>query len=175
MGNGVISSVSETDMQSLEGQLGRPVSGKVGVSSYCPFGRPRVIRTAPSGGFFTASLYWLTCPWLVKQVSRLEGGGGLAEVASMLDSGDGGFTARYLSCLASYMEEAASILKSAGLDLPQTGVDGCRNPMKVKCLHSQVAHHIALGEAGSGENPVGEWALSRFDGSSCEKGRCDQE
>ena len=65
------------DLQLIEKQLGRRPRGVVGVGLRCPAGYPRVIVTKPvvEPGQVFPTTYWLTCPHLVKEVSRLESQG----------------------------------------------------------------------------------------------------
>ena len=69
----------ESDRSVVERQLGRPPRAFRRVVVRCPFGRPAVTeqrRTTTRGEPFPTT-YWLTCPYLVAAVSRLEAAGGV--------------------------------------------------------------------------------------------------
>ena len=68
-----------TDRQLVERQLGRAPRAFRRVSVRCPFGCPAVTEQAPfdsSGSPFPTQFY-VTCPHLVAQISRLEAAGGV--------------------------------------------------------------------------------------------------
>ena len=71
--------VSGEDLSMLESQLGRKPSGVLRVERYCPAGHPQVIRYYPLSLSPEAevlspfpTLFWLTCPSLIRQVSEFE-------------------------------------------------------------------------------------------------------
>jgi len=67
------SMVSERDLKVLKEQLGRPPRGVLAIERRCPAGHPQVIRVYPLiDGEPFPTLFWLTCPEIVKQISRLE-------------------------------------------------------------------------------------------------------
>lgn len=157
---------SEGDVAVISRQLGVKPRGRISVSKRCSHGLPVVITTIPEGDFFTASLNWLTCPFLKKIVSKLENDGGLKEVASLIKEGK--FKSRYLQALEAYHRELKGVFKT---DFPQElqamGIDGCRNALKIKCLHAQAAHFLA-----GYSNPVGEWVFSQVGEIECRDRRC---
>src|SRR5204862_9680 len=67
------------DVALVERQLGRAPRAFRRVAVRCPFGRPAVTEQAPvdENGSPFPTTYWLTCPFLVAQVSRLEAAGGV--------------------------------------------------------------------------------------------------
>ena len=69
----------EDDRAVLERQLGRSPRAFRRVVRRCPFGRPAVTEQAPYdvGGNPFPTTYYLTCPHLVAEVSRLEAAGGV--------------------------------------------------------------------------------------------------
>ena len=67
------------DRAVVERQLGRPPRAFHRVVVRCPFDLPAVTEQAPyddSGAPFPTT-YYVTCPWLVAQISRLEAAGGV--------------------------------------------------------------------------------------------------
>jgi hypothetical protein len=63
----------------VERQLGRPSRALRRVVRKCPFGAPAVTEQGPfdERGQPFPTTYWLTCPHLVAQISRLEANGGV--------------------------------------------------------------------------------------------------
>lgn len=90
------------------------------------------------------TLYWLTCPILVKRVSGLEADGAMADLTERLAE-DGALRSRLAEAIDRYRKRRAthgSIEESGG---PPGG-----GPERVKCLHAHAAHEVA-----GGNNPVG--------------------
>src|SRR5579864_3149767 len=67
------------DRAIVERQLGRPTRAFRRVAVRCPFGRPAVTEQAPfdERGAPFPTQFWLTCPHLVAQISRVEAAGGV--------------------------------------------------------------------------------------------------
>jgi len=147
---------SRQDLERLAAQLGREPRGRVFVASRCPFGRVQVAATAPrlDDGTPFPTLYWLSCPVLRSEVSRLEAGGFRRRLREMLE--DQGFLRRLTAAERSYSrerEELASRLGLAGETGRWGGLKGVggSKPGSLKCLHAHYAHYLA-----GGDNPVGE-------------------
>ena len=102
------------------------------------------------------TLFWLTCPILVKRASRLESGGAMTEVTDRLGS-DPALQARLaeaVTSLAQRRDEHEKIAVSGG---PPGG-----GPDRVKCLHAHVAHELA-----SPPNPIGALTLAETGWPDC--------
>ena len=137
------------DRALVERQLGRPPRAFRRVVVRCPFGRPAVTEQAPYDGrgepFPTT--YWLTCPHLVAQVSRVEAAGGVERWTRA----------------ASDDEELRASLDRANdeqrrlrpeLDL---GIGGAHaGAGSLKCLHAHVAFALARPGYELGERVVAE-------------------
>ena len=95
------------------------------------------------------TLYWLTCPMLLKRVSRLESEGFMAELNDRLHR-DMGMRARLESSVARVIERRDSheVIEDSGA--PPGG-----GPDKVKCLHAHVAIELAQND-----DPAGSIALA---------------
>jgi len=147
----------EDDRALLERQLGRSPRAFRRVVRRCPFGQPAVTEQAPydvEGNPFPTT-YYLTCPHLVAEVSRLEAAGGV-ERWSMRAAAEPELAAS----LAGATEDQRSIRRrlaegrtgpdgGASLEL---GIGGAGRPEQLKCLHAHVAFALArpgyrLGEA----------------------------
>ena len=81
---------TEEDRRVVEAQLGRPVRGRWAVARRCHLGVPMVIENHPrlEDGSPFPTLFWLTCPMLVKRTSRLEAAGRMTELTARLDEDD---------------------------------------------------------------------------------------
>jgi uncharacterized protein len=137
------------DRAFVERQLGRPPRAFRRVVVRCPFGRPAVTEQEPfdDRGQPFPTTYWLTCPHLVAQVSRLEAAGGVE---------------RWTRAAAADPELRASLERGNGeqrrlrpeLDL---GIGGARaGAGSLKCLHAHVAFALARPGYALGERIVSE-------------------
>ncbi len=145
-------------------QLGRPPTGALAVARRCPYGYPQVVLTHPlhrteTGFVVFPNLFWLTCPFLVAEVARLESAGGVQRYEARLLA-DPNLARAYASAHDAYRRERSALLSPedreflqqvGALDRLETGIAGLGNPRRVKCLHAQLAHFLARGE-----NPIGE-------------------
>jgi hypothetical protein len=95
------------------------------------------------------TLYWLTCPILVKRVSRLEAAGSMAVFNEGL-AADEGLRQRLVAAI-----ERLRAKRDAHEVIPGSGAPPGGGPDKVKCLHAHVAHELV-----EGDNPVGGLALA---------------
>ena len=81
------------------------------------------------------TLFWLTCPLLVKRVSRLEADGVMASFNDELE-GDANARARLHSAIERYAARRDELER-----IETTPPGG--GPKRVKCLHAHVAHDLA--------------------------------
>lgn len=139
----------ESDRAVVERQLGRPPRAFRRVAVRCPFGLPAVTEQNAyddTGSPFPTT-YWLTCPRLVRAVSRLEAAGGV-ERWSKLAAVD--------SQLAASLEKAQAEQRAIRPDL-DLGIGGARpGAAGLKCLHAHVAFALARPGYELGERVVGE-------------------
>lgn len=156
------SSHEEADAATVAAQLGRPPRGLRGVAHRCPCGLPDVVETSPrlDDGTPFPTLYYLTCPRACSAVGRLEAGGLMAEMTERLDT-DPQLRAAHAVAHRDYLARRDAIAALPG----SPGVGGM--PDRVKCLHTLVAHELAV----PGVNPLGREALARLP-SWWERGRC---
>jgi hypothetical protein len=124
------------------------------------------------GGKFAVfpTLFWLTCPFLVAEVARLEAGGGVGRYERLLGE-DPELAREYLQAHVAYRRERIALLSQeergflrerGAWEAVTTGIGGLRNPRRVKCLHAQLAHFLARGE-----NPIGERVAAELRGLYC--------
>jgi uncharacterized protein len=147
----------------IKRQLGREPDNLGGVARYCPSGKPAVLLTLPYSrqqGVFPTT-YWLSCPYLVKEVSRLEDEGLIKSLTSRLNS-DTEFKKALDNAHERYAKKRFSLLSDDYLEelnkespsilqiLRHSGIGGIRNK-GIKCLHAHLADYLV-----GAQNPVGE-------------------
>ena len=140
---------SVTDRALVEEQLGRPLRGTWRVARRCHLGVPMVVETHPrlENGTPFPTLFWLTCPLLVKRASHLEAEGFMSVLTQRLTA-DGAFAARQRSAVDRYVSRRNELAPTEGAQ-PGGGED------RVKCLHAHLAHELA-----DAPNPVGAATLA---------------
>jgi hypothetical protein len=115
----------------------------------CPFGKPAVTEQTPfddRGAPFPTS-FWLTCPYLVAAVSRLEAAGGVERWTR---------AAQEDAALAQSLARANDEQRALRPEL-DTGIAGAATDAgSIKCLHAHVAFALArpgyrLGDAIAAE------------------------
>ncbi len=158
------------DLKIIAHQLGRPPRGLLGIEVRCPWGYPSVVRVAPLlkdeqeiEPFPT--LFWLTCPVLVAQLSRLEEQGIITKLQEHIQH-DPRLQASYHRDHLRYAHERLSLLSPEDQkllaergwleSLQDRGIAGISEPQSVKCLHAHYAHHLARGSV------IGRWLEERF-------------
>jgi hypothetical protein len=102
------------------------------------------------------TLYWLTCPILLKRVSKLESEGAMTDLNERL-GGDADLKARLTTAIESYRarRDRHAVVDDKGA--PPGG-----GPDRVKCLHAHVAHQLTTSE-----NPVGALSLAATGWPDC--------
>ncbi len=126
------------DREAVSRQLGREPR-PFRVAARCPFGLPSVIENERARNMPTS--FWVTCPSLVADISRVESTGGVREVGKAVGA------------------EAVEEIHDEHLTLYGTRVAGVREGGNVKCLHA----FTALELAGAVPNVVAEWTLERLE------------
>ena len=148
---------SVRDAHVVEQQLGRPLQGRWAVAARCHLDLPTVIENHPltDDGSPFPTLYWLTCPILVKWVSRVEGTGGMKDLNAVLEK-DASLRARLGEAVARYSRTRDAHEVLSDVSIPGGG------PERVKCLHAHVAHELA-----EPPNPAGALTLARTGYPDC--------
>jgi hypothetical protein len=144
---------TDEDYRALERQLGRPMRGLVGIAARCACGAPAVVVTEPRlpDGTPFPTLYYLSLPEATKEASRLEAAGKMVDYQQRLAENPDA-QAAYASAHESFLHSRAQL----GVVDEIEGISAGGMPERVKCLHSLIAHSLAVGP---GVNPVGDWAL----------------
>jgi hypothetical protein len=137
-----------SDLADAGRQLGRAPRSLVGVAARCPFGRPCVLVQAPYDGKGAPfpTLYWLSCPALVRAVGRFEAVGGIAALTAELAADpelvrDLGAVERRV--IAARAQLAASGARLDGGEALRAGIAGEAPGGGLKCLHAHVATALA--------------------------------
>lgn len=123
------------DREVVAAQLGRRPRAFRRVAVRCPFGRPAVTEQAPfdeEGRPFPTQFY-VTCPFLVAQISRLEAGGGVERWS---------LAARDDPVLAESLERAQAEQRALRPEL-DAGIGGSTRDGSLKCLHAHAAFALA--------------------------------
>jgi hypothetical protein len=136
------------DRAVVEQQLGRPPRAFRRVARRCPFGAPAVAEQspyAPDGEPFPTT-YWLTCPHLVAQISRLEAAGGVERWTR---------AAAHAPALAESLAHATEEQRLVRHELAdgatgpddggslELGIGGSSRTGSLKCLHAHAAFALA--------------------------------
>jgi hypothetical protein len=141
------------DLAIVERQLGRRPRAFRRVAVRCPFGRPAVTEQAPfddDGRPFPTQFY-VTCPYLVAAISRLEAAGGVERWTRAAQ--DDPELARSVAAAQAAQRELRPELDA--------GIGGSTRDGSLKCLHAHAAFALArpgyeLGERILAELP-GRW------------------
>lgn len=100
------------------------------------------------------TLYWLTCPVLVKRLSRLESAGRMTGLTEELER-DRKLKERFSGALARYRKRRDD-------HLPIDSAPPGGGPERVKCLHAHGAHELAAPP-----NPIGARAVAETGWPDC--------
>ena len=124
-----------TDREVVAHQIGREPRAFRRVAVRCPFGRPAVTEQSPydSAGEPFPTTFWLTCPFLVAAVSRLEADGGV-ERWTRAAAGDPALR----ESLSAANDEQRRLRPEI-----DAGVGGGTRGGSLKCLHAHVAFALA--------------------------------
>jgi hypothetical protein len=149
------------DRAAVEHQLGRPPRAFRRVVVRCPYGRPAVTEQSPYSpdGEPFPTTYYVTCPYLVAAISRLEAAGGVERFTALADS-DPELAA---SCAAADEEQArvrrelaaGTTGRDGGASLG-LGVGGSGRGGSLKCLHAHAAFALARPGYVLGERILAE-------------------
>jgi hypothetical protein len=149
---------SDPDRSVVEQQLGRPVRGRWSVAARCHLDVPMVIENHPrlDDGTPFPTLFWLTCPVLVRRAARLESEGALAGLTEKLQRSPE-LRTRFSDAIERYKNR-----RDAHEQIEDSGSPPGGGPDRVKCLHAHIAHEI--GDPG---NPIGALGLAETGWPDC--------
>lgn len=142
---------SAEDLKIVAAQLGREPRGRWTVAVRCHLGVPMVIENHPrlEDGSPFPTLFWLTCPILIKRVGHLEMEGAMKALNELL-AADEALRARLQDAIdrTKARRDSYEVIEDSGAP-PGGGTD------RIKCLHAHTAQELALAP-----NPVGALALA---------------
>lgn len=159
--------IRDGDEATLTDQLSRLPRGLVGIGARCACGDPAVTITYPRlpDGTPFPTLFYLSHPWLVKELSRIEARGEMARMNQDL-ADDPEAAAAHERAHVSYVARR-EILE----EVPELGRKSAGGlPNRVKCLHALGGYALAVGP---GVCPIGDeaLALAGWDPTVC---HCDE-
>ena len=142
-------------------QLGRPPRALLRVAVRCPHGFPAVTEQDPydaEGNPFPTT-YYLTCPYLVAALARVEAAGGVERWSRAQEE-----TAELARSLERATDEQRSVRRvlagerrgSDGGASLELGIAGSRSPGRLKCLHAHAAFALARPGYALGERILAE-------------------
>lgn len=159
----------------IEGQLSRKVTNFYKVAKFCSFGYPQVIKSLPvKDGKPFPTLNYLVCPYLVKEVSRLEEKGYIKKFEAIVLT-DRQFRERLINAHKKVISEREKYFELENLKkfqnwkehLKNVGSGGIRDFTKIKCLHLHLADYLA-----GVDNPVGEKVFMLLNNTNCDDEYC---
>ena len=149
-------------------QLKKVVKNDFIVVRLCDWGFPQVIESSLiSDGRPFPTLFWLTCPFLKEEVSRLESKGMISHFEKRIEH-DKSFATAFLGAHRETTLLKEKILCEASVSgesrrlLLDRGIGGIRNLKKVKCLHLHLANYL-----GGIDNPVGREVWNLLEKKQC--------
>lgn len=157
---------SDYNFQIIKKQLGRTPNNLIGVARECPFGYPAVLITNPyEDGIVFPTTYWLSCPFLVKELGKIEDTGIIKDLTDRLKN-DRELRKKLELAHKNYAEKRLSYLNcdldnlSEGIKkvITTSGVGGIVDKEGIKCLHTHLADYLV-----NGENPIGRIAFKKVD------------
>ena len=163
----------------LERQLGRRPRGSVAIALTCPWGAPAVIETAPylEDGTPFPTAFYLTCPFAVDSVSRVEAGGGVRAFRDRVtcDEEFADALARLEAWYQVRRRRAAQPPPGAAYDegrVLDRGIGGPESAQQASCLHAYVAALLAAAVAHP--EAAAEWLelAAGLGAAWCDDARC---
>ncbi len=161
------------DLKIVSAQLGREPKNVLKVAKRCSFGFPVVVESSPMlNGKPFPTIYWLTCPFLIKAISVLESDGGIPRYEEILSGSSelyGEHVDSHLRARKKAMELAGSAPAGVLKRLETCGMGGIKDLEHVKCLHMHTAYHL-----GGIENPIGKGVISELACTECDDALCSK-
>lgn len=156
-----MSKATQEDLDVVAAQLQRTPRDVHAVAHRCPCGAVDVVATPPrlADGTPFPTFYYATCPKLTAAISTLESSGLMIAMNERLQN-DSQLRDEYLQAHKKYEAARDEVAAELNLNVPEVkGTTAGGMPDRVKCLHSLIAHSLAVGE---GVNPLGDEALAKL-------------
>jgi hypothetical protein len=148
-----------SDVALVEAQLGRAPKVDWRIAKRCSHDRPVVIVNAPRSrdGSPFPTLFWLTCPHLVREMSAAESDRGTIAWAERVVADD---HLRFEVLAADQQYRAAREMEGLGDDpCGDVGIAGQKDPCATKCLHAHAATYLAGIPDPAGREALADIAL----------------
>lgn len=167
---------SDKDIRKIvEKQLSINATNFCKVAKFCSYGFPQVIKSLPikdEKPFPT--LNYLVCPYLIKEVSRLEEKGYIKKFQDEVEA-DKELREKLVNAHMKVIEERDKFFERDDLKkyeqwrsvLKNVGSGGIKDFSKIKCLHLHLADFLA-----GIENPIGEKVASLLKSLECDDSYC---
>jgi len=173
-----VENITKADRKVINEQLGKEPRGLIDIPVRCRYGYPVVLTTKPlirkAGGFeIFPTLYWLSCPRRVEEVSRIEANGRVRKLEEEISSNPD-LRQAYREAESRYLKAQRSLLSEADRDFIEKneltgalsrGIGGIKSDEHLKCLHLHLAHHLA------GQNVIGKLIKQRYGPGDCPPNR----
>lgn len=148
----------------VEFQLDRPPRGSWWPRVFCPHGFPVVIETKPflEDGTPFPTLFWLSCPYLKEEISKIESGSEKAVITNQV--------LQDKLALAEELESErlyADYLECQGFGR-KLFIGGTKSPLTFKCMHALVAWYLV-----SRRGVVAAITLGKLESNYCKDKRCE--
>jgi hypothetical protein len=161
------------DVEIVSLQLQSKITNLHSVIKRCKYGYPVAIQSLPykkeNGKILPfPTTFWLTCPYLKREISKLESSGYISKARELLNDKD----------ILKKFEEARNITIKTRMSmvnkdfkyysyLENLGIAGSKNDLFVKCLHVHVANYFKTKI-----NPIGKWVLEKLEKEECSDCEC---
>ena len=165
--------MTDSDLRIIEQQLQRKPRGVVEVIKRCEHSRPLVILNSPFLDDKTPfpTLFWLTCPKLVKRISKFEDEG-LAKHWQEEIGRSRNLREQLKKTQLDYQRRLLTLAEQTHFESGQKvdrrkfkrGISGVEDITKVKCLHAHYAYFLAIGN-----NPIGKMVAELLGDFKCQK------
>lgn len=149
-------------------QLGREIENEFTLVKKCAWGYPQCIKSSLiTNDKPFPTLFWLTCPLLLREVSKLEEKGMVKTMESRLEN-DKDFMEAYLKAHKETQTAKEQFLASFQINEWQRnaiigrGIGGIKDLRRVKCLHLQLANFL-----GGINNPIGKLVWETIELQEC--------
>lgn len=156
------------DLKIIEKFIGRTPSDIISITRRCWAGFPQVFLSSPliSGKPFP-TLFWLCCPYLVKEVSKLEARKVQERIRDLLEK-DSKLKGEMEKANSRFRQFRKSLKEALGVRLPEkalkASISGSIHTWSLKCLHVYLA-----AELSGFSTPVGRILKQELTGEECIK------
>jgi hypothetical protein len=151
----------------------------MGIVTRCQYGYPKALLCNPLTGVHPfPTVFWLSCPHLLKVIGHIENWNGVASMEDFLKGKEAEWM-RYRTAYALLRLSLIPLSRRRFLrehrrrifsSLQGSGVGGVKDVgghIFVKCIHLQAASFL-----GMGDHPASEWLKANITSWDCDGGRC---